>query len=76
MPELSLKQRLVRHLRNDPEKWVHKGDLERESLLAGYLASNCARRLYELVKDGYIESRIDKNGSNEFRAIRSSLVPE
>lgn len=75
MPELSLKNRIVRYLRSRQGEYIHKGDLEREAILAGYLADNCARRLRELCADGFIEKREDKNGSTEYKACESTLMP-
>jgi len=54
----SLKNRLLRFLKNNPNKWFPKGylcDLAREK--AGYIGENTGRRLRELHEDGKLERK-------------------
>ena len=71
MSDISLKERILRYLENntahDPLLWIHKGQMERESIHAGYLADNCSRRLRELLADGYILRRENAKGHVEYR---------
>ncbi len=70
--ELSLKDRIIRYLREDhmrnKDRWTNGGEIERLALLAGYKASNASRRLRELSTDGKIE-RKEINGSVNYRYI-------
>ena len=54
MKAISLRQRILKFLQNNPTFW-NGGELERLALENGYKASNCSRRCREMVEDGLIE---------------------
>ena len=71
MPAPSLKSRILSYIErstsHDGELWVHVGDVERQSMLAGYSASNGARRCRELYAEGFLDRRERPDGTVEYR---------
>ncbi len=69
--ELSLKDRIVRFLKHkyqeDPESYVHGGEIEREALIAGYSASNASRRLRELANEQVLDKTENLKGHVMYR---------
>jgi DNA-binding MarR family transcriptional regulator len=67
----SLKSRILNYFERydiqNPGVWQNGGEIERLAMDIGYKASNSSRRCRELVKDGYLERRENKNGSVEYR---------
>jgi hypothetical protein len=66
----SLKERITEYFYKwklyNPDKWIHKGEIEELCKNAGYLGDCGTRRIRELVKDGILEHR-PKGKSQEFR---------
>ena len=54
MEKLSLSERLLNYLRNNPV-WIHKGELMDKARGAGYLPDNAGRRLREMCEMGFIQ---------------------
>lgn len=71
MTSTSLKNRILswvqRSTEHDPNSWIHVGDIERNSMQAGYSASNGARRCRELYAEGYLDRRERSDGTVEYR---------
>jgi DNA-binding transcriptional ArsR family regulator len=68
MHRTTLKERLLKWLRNHPQ-WVASGDLQRiVSQTTDYTPQNVGRRLRELQTEGLIEVRYQKNHAH-YRAV-------
>ena len=65
--KLSLKERILKYIRNSEGFWINGGEIERLCLEHGYKASNGSRRCRELENEGLIKRHIIK-GSVEYQA--------
>ena len=68
MKHKSLKTRLKDYL-DKTGVYIHKGQLERLAIEAGFLGDNAGRRLRELAEDCLIE-RMEKDGSVWYRSLQ------
>lgn len=66
---MSLSERILKYYRNNPDRWISGGEIER--LVAEkttYKASNASRRLRELQEDNLLE-RDERKGTVFYRYI-------
>ena len=57
----SLKSYILGYVRNRYPEWVHKGTIGREAVLSwGYENENMGRRCRDLVKEGKLEVKLEK----------------
>lgn len=78
MADISLKDRIVRYIESRTAQndgvWINGGEIERESLLAGYKTSNASRRLRELAREEVLERKEDERGHVVYRIKKAAYA--
>lgn len=75
MSSLSLKDRITKYAAGRPYVWVSGGEYERLAMEAGYKASNCSRRLRELMRVEHpVLERMEMRGHVWYRYVGEQSV--